>query len=196
MKKDEKRGQSGKAALGKAAPDFTLTDLDGKAVKLSDFKGKIVVLEWFNPDCPFVKAAHAEGRRSRTWRERHAKDGVVWLAINSGAPGQARRGRASRTSKARRTGSMDYPVLLDETGEVGKLYGAKTTPHMYVIDAKGDARLPRRDRQRAERQGRRRQARQLRRRTRSPTLKAGKPVATAETKAYGCSVKYDKKPGT
>src|SRR5690606_33571150 len=78
--------KAGRGAIGQPAPAFSLPDLEGKAVSLSDFKGRTVVLEWFNPDCPFVKLAHTKGSLVET-PQRHLKDGVVWLAINSAAPG-------------------------------------------------------------------------------------------------------------
>jgi peroxiredoxin len=174
------------AALGQRAPAFTLTGLDGTAVSLADYAGKVVVLEWFNPGCPFVEYAHGEGPL-KDQAKRRAADGVVWLAINSGAPGKQGAGVDTNQSAVADWG-MAYPVLLDESGAVGRQYEAKTTPHMYVIDARGtlvyrgaldnaplgevdgavvnyvDAALD--------------------------ALLAGKPVATAETKSYGCSVKY------
>lgn len=122
--------------VGDTAPDFTLPDTSGALARLSDHKGRIVVLEWFNPDCPFVKYAYDEGLipglRS-TW---DGRDDVVWLAINSGAPGKQGHG-AERNTQARAAWQIDGPVLLDESGAVGQRYGAKTTPHMYVIDAQG-----------------------------------------------------------
>lgn len=171
------------AALDKPAPEFTLKDLDGKAVKLSDYKGKIVVLEWFNPECPVIVGAHTKGAL-KDQAERVAKDGVVWLSINSSGAGK----EGSGVEKNKKMGAewrMKNPILIDESGEVGRLYGAKTTPNMFVIDTKGllvyrgaidnkaegdklvnyvDAALA--------------------------DLKAGKPVATKETKPYGCGVKY------
>ena len=190
-KKDDepKKDAAMKATIGKPAPDFSLTDLDGKAVKLSDFKGKTVVLEWFNPGCPYVVAAYKEGPL-KDMAMRAQKDGVVWLAINSGAPGKEGAG-AEANKKARTEWKMTAPILLDEKGEVGRMYEAKTTPHCYVIDAKGvlvyrggldnapmgkaegDKRIDYVANALAE-------------------VKAGKPVTTPETKSWGCSVKYGK----
>ena len=104
------------AEVGAAAPDFTLKDLDGKTVKLADLKGKVVVLEWFNPECPFVKASHTKGSLVGT-AKRAAGKGVVWLAINSGAPGKQGAG-ADKSKAGKATFGMDHPVLLDETGAV------------------------------------------------------------------------------
>src|SRR5690606_14920122 len=123
------------AAIGKPAPDFTLPDLDGNTVQLSSFRGKTVVLEWFNPGCPFVQASHTKGSLKGTG-DRYTKEGVVWLAINSGAAGKQGSGRENSLAGKQRFG-FSYPVLLDESGTVGKLYGAERTPHMYVIDPNG-----------------------------------------------------------
>lgn len=124
------------AEVGKAAPDFTLTDLEGKEHRLSDYKGKTVILEWFNPDCPFVRKHHEKNKTMSVTHAKFAGDNVVWLAVNSGAPGKQGSG-VERNRKAREDFGVGYPILLDEAGQVGRLYGAKTTPHMYVIDAEG-----------------------------------------------------------
>jgi hypothetical protein len=151
------------------------------------------VLEWFNPDCPFVKAAYSEGPL-KDMASRAAKDGVVWLSINSGAPGKEGAG-AERSKKAKADWKMTSTVLLDEKGEVGRMYEAKSTPHCYVVDAKGvlvyrggldNAPM-------GKFEGEKRidyLANAL------ADVKAGKPVAMPETKSWGCPVKYDKKPGT
>jgi peroxiredoxin len=181
---------TGNAAIGKEAPDFTLTDLEGKPFKLSEQRGKTVVLEWFNPGCPFVKAAHGKGSLVKA-AERHTKDGVVWVAINSGAPGKQGAGREANVEAAKNFG-MSHPILLDEAGSVGKAYGAKRTPHMYVIDKKGTLVYAGAIDNSPDGEGE------------SPTdgklvsyvdlaveaVKADKPVATPSTEAYGCSVKY------
>jgi peroxiredoxin len=178
-----------RAELGKPAPDFELKDLDGKAVKLSDYKGKIVVLEWFNPDCPFVVRNYGEGGSLRGQAERLAKDGVVWIGINSGAEGKQGAG-LERNRKARADWKLANPLLLDTKGDVGRRYEAKTTPHMYVIDAKGllvyrgaidnaPSGKPEGDEKLVNYVD-----------AAIADLKAGKPVGKADTKAYGCSVKY------
>ncbi len=125
--------------VGGKAPDFTLTSLDGKKVSLHDFAGKTVVLEWFNPDCPFVKFAHGDKGPLASQPKRVTGDGVVWLAINSSADGKQGSG-VDRNQKAAKEYGMTYPILIDADGKVGKLYGAKTTPHMYVIDKDGNLR--------------------------------------------------------
>ncbi|RYF18813.1 MAG: thioredoxin family protein [Comamonadaceae bacterium] len=177
-------------AVGQAAPEFTLRDTAGKAVKLSDFRGKVVVLEWTNPGCPYVRKHYDSGNMAATQQEAVAK-GAVWLSINS-------------TEKA----SYDYlepaklaawqnerkvqptATLMDEEGSAGKAYGARTTPHMYIVDPQGRLvyaggidSIP----------------------SASPAdigkavnyvkqavgeAAAGKPVSQATTRPYGCSIKY------
>jgi peroxiredoxin len=121
--------------LGSPAPAFTLVDTEGKTHKLQDYKGKMVVLEWFNPDCPFVKYAHSQGELQEMAQQLTGDD-LVWLSINSNAPGKQGHG-VERNKTARRDYSMPNPVLLDETGNIGKAYGAEKTPTMFVVDAKG-----------------------------------------------------------
>lgn len=124
-----------KAELGKPAPDFALVDLEGATHRLSDHAGKIVVLEWFNPECPFVNYAHTEGPLKTLAAEQSA-EGVVWLAVNSGAPGKQGHDPAVNRAGVEKFG-MKHPVLRDEAGAVGRAYGALKTPHVYVIDAAG-----------------------------------------------------------
>jgi peroxiredoxin len=124
------------AKVGEPAPAFSLPDLDGKQVSLADFAGKTVVLEWFNPDCPFVKYAHDGDGPLASLANEQTKAGVVWLAINSGASGKQGAG-AERSKQAKAEWKLEHPILIDEDGKVGHLYGAQTTPHMFVIDAGG-----------------------------------------------------------
>lgn len=106
------------ARIGAAAPDFELPDLDGKLVKLSSFRGSPVVLEWFNPGCPFVKASHTKGSLVNA-AARHVQSGVIWLAVNSGAPGKQGHGaQANRAGQA--AFKLSHPILLDESGRVGR----------------------------------------------------------------------------
>jgi peroxiredoxin len=126
----------GDIEIGAPAPDFTLTDLDGGAVKLADLRGKTVVLEWFNPGCPFVVSAHERGPLTDA-AARWTEQGVVWLAINSGAPGKQGTGAEKNRDAAARW-TMGHPILLDESGAVGRAYRAKTTPQIAVIDAAGN----------------------------------------------------------
>ena len=124
------------AKLGEPAPAFSLPNLEGEAVSLADFAGKTVVLEWFNPDCPFVKYAHGpEGPLASLAKAKQA-EGVVWLAINSGAPGKQGHGVA-RNREAKSEWALEHPILIDEDGAVGHSYGATSTPHMFVIDPEG-----------------------------------------------------------
>lgn len=128
-------GSPATAKLGQPAPAFSLPDLDGKTIGLADFAGKTVVLEWFNPDCPFVKYAHGEGGPLRTMAKDRG-DEIVWLAINSGAPGKQGAG-AERNREAKQEYAIEHAILLDESGTVGRAYGATNTPHMFVIDSSG-----------------------------------------------------------
>ena len=121
--------------LGSEAPGFSLQDVSGKTVTLADLRGKVVVLEWFNPECPFVKNAHLRGAL-RTLGNEAMDQGVVWLAINSSAPGRQGAGKATNQKGIDDFG-IRYPVLLDPSGKVGRAYGATKTPEMFVINAKG-----------------------------------------------------------
>jgi peroxiredoxin len=169
------------------APDFTLEDLDGKEVSLSQHRGKTVVLEWFNPGCPFVQHAHGKGPL-KGMGERMAQQGVVWLAINSGAPGKQGAG-VDTNKKAAGDWNIRYPILLDESGEVGKAYGAKTTPHMYVINAEGKL-VYRGGLDNAPMGEVRGDSRINYLEDALAALAAGKPIEPAEAQPYGCSVKY------
>jgi peroxiredoxin len=178
------------ADVGRPAPDFTLKDLDGHPVKLSDSLGKIVVLEWFNPGCPFVNKTHTAGQL-KGLADREMAKGVVWLAINSAAPGKQGYGvDANREGKEKF--KLSHPILLDESGAVGHAYGAAHTPHLFVIDTKGVLVYAGAIDNSPDGEGE------------SPTngtlvnyveqaldaVRAGKPVATPRTEAYGCGVKY------
>ena len=173
---------------GNAAPDFTLTDTEGNTVTLSSLRGKIVVLEWFNPGCPFVRYAHGEGPL-RDLAARHMATGVVWLAINSGARGKQGYG-LDMNREWREKWHMEYPVLLDESGDVGRAYGASNTPHMFVIDARGSlvykGALDNAPLGKVPSEGHRIYVNDA-----LAAVAAGRPVEVAETKPYGCSVKYD-----
>jgi peroxiredoxin len=178
------------AEIGQPAPDFTLPDLDGHPVHLADFKGKTVVLEWFNPGCPFVKKSHTKGGLVGT-AKRYTDQGVVWLAVNSSAAGKEGNGIA-RNAEAKKAFGMDYPILVDESGDIGHAYGATNTPNMFVIDKTGTLVYRGAIDNSPDAEGE------------SPTsgklvnyvdatmadLNAGRPVATATTQAYGCGVKY------
>jgi peroxiredoxin len=176
------------AEVGKPAPDFTLADTDGKTHRLSDYtgQGKVVVLEWFNPDCPFVQKQHKKTHNMIETKAMAAEMGVVWLAVNSNAAGKQGSG-LDRNRQAKIEYAMDYPLLMDPDGAVGRLYRAKTTPEMYVIDAKGiliyQGAID--DNPSPFELGKVNYVKQA-----LSEHAAGKPVSEAETKSYGCSVKY------
>lgn len=178
------------AEVGKPAPDFALPDLDGKVHRLSDLKGKVVVLEWFNPGCPYVVASHTKGSLVGA-AARAAKDGVVWLAVNSGAPGKQGHGAAANREAARRWG-MAHPVLLDEAGAIGKAYGATNTPHLFVVARDGTLAYQGAvdNSPDGERGAPRGGALEEYVTSALADLAAGRPVRTPETRAYGCGVKY------
>jgi len=176
------------AMVGKQAPDFTLVDTEGDSHTLSEYteQGKIVVLEWFNPKCPYVVKHH---QRFDTMLSTHAefknKD-VVWLAINSGREGHPTTG-VDLNSEYKNKWNMDYPVLLDTKGAVGHMYAAKTTPHMYIIDSEGVLRYNGAidDNRSAMKKGDVNYVAQA-----LGQIIAGETVSAAETRPYGCSVKY------
>lgn len=180
----------GSARLGSPAPDFELRDLDGKAVRLSSYRGSPVVLEWFNPECPFVKLSHSKGSLVNT-AARHAQHGVVWLAINSAAPGK--QGHASDLNRAAKERyAMGHPLLMDPDGAVGRAYGAQRTPHLYVVDKEGILRYRGAIDNSPDGEGQSAPAGPLVNYVDAAIadLGAGRPVAASETEAYGCSVKY------
>lgn len=179
---------SGNPLVGKPAPDFTLTDLDGEPFKLSEQRGKIVVLEWFNPDCPFVKLNHEKGSLQGMAR-REMDKGTVWVSVNSGKPGKQGTG-AERNVKAKADYAMPNRILLDESGAVGKLYDAKHTPHMMVIDKEGT--LVYRGAIDNAPDGEPMEGREVINYVAAALddVRAGRPVSTAQPEAYGCSVKY------
>ena len=179
------------AVVGEAAPAFSLTDIKGVSHNLSDFKGKTVVLEWVNPECPFVVKHYAKSNNIPTLQKAAAADGVVWLSINSAAAGkQGDYDAAQVAAWSAKTGAAPAAYFRDSDGKIGKLYGAKTTPHIFVINPEGklvyagaidsirsaDAA----DIAKAENYAAAALA----------AVKAGKPVEKANTQPYGCSVKY------
>jgi cytochrome oxidase Cu insertion factor (SCO1/SenC/PrrC family) len=178
------------AQLGAPAPDFTLPDLDGKSVSLSQYRGKVVVLEWFNPGCPFVRASHTVGSL-KGLAGKHASDGVVWLAINSGGPGKQGAGVDANRQALTQFG-MQHPVLIDESGSVGQLYGAERTPHMYVVNAEGVLVYRGAIDNSPDGEGQSPEGGKLVNYVESAigAVRTGAKVSPAETKAYGCSVKY------
>ena len=178
------------AEVGKEAPDFKLKGMDGKEVTLSSFKGKTVVLEWFNPGCPFVKRVHLENGPMPAMAKQHLKSGGVWLAINSGAPGNQGTG-VETNQRAVQEYSMQWPLLLDESGEVGRLYAATKTPQVFVIDGSGVVVYAGGvDSTKGGGYGEEEFTNYLQ--NALDEVSAGKPVTVATTPAWGCSVKYAK----
>ncbi len=176
-------------AIGQPAPDFTGTDSRGNSHNLGDFRGKIVVLEWTNHECPYT-VKHYEAGAMQDLQKQATTDGAVWLSVISSAPGT--QGYVSADKANSLTQSRDAAptaVLLDPQGDIGRLYDAKTTPHMYVIDGDGtlvymgaidDDSSSRGDPTKANNHVRAALA----------ELAAGQPVTTAVARPYGCSVKY------
>jgi peroxiredoxin len=181
---------SGEPQIGQPAPEFSAVDSKGNTHRLSDFRGKTVVLEWTNADCPFTRKHYTSGNM-QSMQALAQKDGVVWLTLISSAPGkQGFVDGAGADALSRSRGAVPAAVLLDPSGTVGRLYHAKTTPHMFVIDKNGAlqymggidsiATTDAGDIPNAE-----------------PYLKEAmlavvenKPVQHPVTKPYGCSIKY------
>ena len=176
--------------VGKQAPDFEVKDAAGKVHRLSDYKNKWVVLEWYNKDCPFVKKHYSSHNMQNLQRTYTAK-GVVWFSVISSAKGkQGYLEPEAAFQNAKEVGSYATGVLLDPTGTMGKAYGAKTTPHLFIIDSKGqviytgaidnnDSSDPR--------------AIATSKNYVSAALEAslsGKKVEVTSTRSYGCGVKY------
>ncbi len=174
------------AKVGEPAPAFELTDTDGKTHKLADLKGKVVVLEWFNPGCPYVVKHNST---NTTMNDTHAKfkdKGVVWLKINSGAPGK-QGADPKENAQVKTEWKINSPILLDPTGTVGMAYGAKRTPEMYIISTDGVLMYHGAidDNASAATLGKTNHVEVALRQ-----VLAGETVSTPETKAYGCAVKY------
>ena len=178
------------AVAGGPAPDFAITDTSGKSVKLSDYKGKFVVLEWTNPDCPFVQAQYGADAMQALQKEWGAKD-VVWLTINSTNQGNSEyKSAAQMNAWIKDRGAVPKAVLLDGTSATGRAYAAKTTPHMFVIDPSGQIVYSGAiDDKRSARESDRKTANNYVRAALSEAV-AGKPVSVASTTPYGCSIKY------
>src|SRR5437660_12304072 len=176
--------------VGSAAPDFSLADAKGQTHSLSQYKGKYVVLEWFNPECPFVKQHYGSDNMQKLQREYTSK-GVVWLTIDSNAPGTEGNVTAEQAQKIMQSWkTKQTALLLDPDSKVAKLYGAKNTPNMVIISPEGKivyegaidskaspnpADIP--------------SSTNYVKAALDESL-AGKPVSNAQTKPYGCSVKY------
>ena len=174
---------------GKPAPDFTGTDINGKTVKLSDYKGKIVVIESYNSDCPFCNNQYKTGAMQELQSDLASK-GVVWLLVNSVNPNNS----SHRTPDQAKQEIADKKIVAtawldDSSGAVGHLYGMKTTPHMFVVDKTGtlvyDGAIDNKPDPMHDPRTARNYVREA-----MDALIAGKPVPVAQTKPYGCGVKY------
>jgi hypothetical protein len=177
------------APAGQSAPDFTVTDLSGKPVSLADYQGKTVVLEWHNFGCPFVQKHYRSGNM-QALQKKYAGD-VVWLAVNS-----TTRTASDYTEPAKLAGQLrDFGAapakyLMDDPGAMGQAYGAKTTPHMFIIDPSGKVVYN------GAIDDKRSTSLEDVKTAKNyvvaalDELKAGKPVSVSTTTPYGCSVKY------
>jgi peroxiredoxin len=180
----------GAVETGVAAPDFTLTDTTGTAHSLSDFAGKYVVLEWTNRDCPFVVKHYSEGDMQALQKSMTA-EGVVWLQLVSSAEGKQGyltpvEGETLRESQEMHSTAM----LLDTSGAVGRQYGARTTPHMYLINPEGTLIYQGAiDSIKSTRQSDIAKAKNYVQAA-YDSAKAGEPIEEATTVPYGCGVKY------
>jgi peroxiredoxin len=186
--KDESHKEDGNeapetATVGKPAPDFTLADETGEEHTLSDYRGETVVLEWTNPECPYVQRHYKSETMTKTLEKLGGADEVTWLAIDSSHFNKPEDSKAWKKKQG-----FDYPVLQDPEGKVGQTYGAKTTPHMYVIDDEGVLRYKGAidDSPNGEKDDPTNYALQA-----VQALHNDAKVEPKTTKPYGCSVKYD-----
>jgi peroxiredoxin len=178
------------AVPGQPAPAFKGTDVNGKPVALSDFKGRYVVLEWNNPNCPFVMK-HYDSSNMQSLQKRFGADNVAWIAVNSTSETHGDyMAPASLAAWFKQQNAAPAAVLMDSKGEIGRAYGAKVTPHMYVIDPKGTVIY-------AGAIDDKRSANPADVKIATNYVvaaltdaRSGKPVATAVSSAYGCTIKY------
>ena len=176
--------------INQPAPAFTAVDADGRTRSLNEFRGKIVVLEWTNQGCPYVRK-HYDTRNMQALQQRLTGEGVVWLTVASSAPGkQGHLDAAGAKAMLREQGAKPTALLLDQDGKVGKAYDARVTPHMYVVGK--DGRLAymggiddRATSDKADIRGAKNYVSAA-----LADLRAGRPVAQPVSKPYGCSVKY------
>lgn len=176
--------------IGQRAPAFQAMDASGKTRALSDFRGKTVVLEWTNNGCPYVQK-HYNARAMQTLQAQATRDGVAWLTIVSSAPGmQGHLTPAQARAWKAKVGAASTDVLLDPEGTAGRAYDAKTTPHMYIVDRAGKlVYMGGIDDQASSNPASLKGAKNYVAAALAD-LKAGRPVAEAATRPYGCSVKY------
>jgi peroxiredoxin len=176
--------------VGKPAPDFSGVDTSGKSWSLGELKGRLVILEWTNHDCPYVRK-HYESGNMQALQKEAADAGYVWLSVISSAPGKQGHVSASEADELTRSrGAAPAAVLLDDQGDIGRAYGARTTPHMYLIDQEGILRYMGgiddiRSTDPADVPKARNHVRAA-----MADIAAGRSVAAAVTPPYGCSVKY------
>jgi thioredoxin-related protein len=178
------------AKVGQPAPEFSATDVQGKAVKLSDYKGKYVVLEWVNPECPYVRRHYNSGNMPSLQKEFGEKD-VVWLTVNSTNQSSSEFKSPQEMAKwMAEKGAAPKATLIDRDSKVGKLYDARTTPHMYVVDPQGKLIYAGAiDDSRWASQDKTKNAKNHVRAALGEAM-AGKPVSVSATSPYGCTVKY------
>lgn len=177
------------AVIGQAAPALQAVDASGKAVNLADYKGKTVVLEWVNPGCPFVKKHYGSGNMQAT-QKAAAGQGVVWLTVSSTAPSHKDYQKPAELAAWMAEQKAASTLVMDDSGTVGKTWGAKTTPHLFIVNPAGQvvyngaidskpsanpADIPGATNYVTAALG---------------ELKAGQPIAKASTQPYGCSIKY------
>ena len=179
---------SNKAKIGAPAPSFELKDTSGKTHKLADFKGKTVVLEWFNPGCPWCQKIYKDGAVQETVDAmKKMGDDYIYIAVNSTANMAQDAVVKQSTGFLKQHKLESIPVLMDYSGAVGHAYGAKTTPHMYIIDGEGVLRYMGAFGDRKDPKGNNFVLAALKQ------MKAGETVSPDETRPWGCSVKYAKK---
>jgi peroxiredoxin len=183
---DEKKMD--KAKIGAPAPQFALQDTSGKTINLSDYAGKIVVLEWVNPECPYVMR-HYNLKTMTTLADKNKEKEVVWLGIATGDTANADKLKDFSSKEG-----ISYPILLDPDGSVGHAYGAKTTPHMFIIDKEGKLAYAGGIDDKAIGEPKAPLAEGTVNYVEKALgeLQSGTTVSTPETKSYGCSVKYKK----
>ena len=177
--------------VAQPAPDFTGIDSNGSTHSLSQYRGKTVVLEWTNHDCPYVRKHYQSGNMQKL-QKAAISDGIVWLSIISSAPGkQGHVSGAEANALTSQRNASPSAVILDEKGDIGRLYGAKTTPHMYIIDPKGTLvymggidSIPSSNQADIDRATNYVSAA-------LQSLKEGKVITDNVTRPYGCSVKYN-----
>lgn len=177
-------------AVGSAAPDFSAPDANGKTHSLTQYRGKYVVLEWFNPECPFVRKHYGSGNMQKLQSEYTGK-GVVWLSIDSSAPGTEGNLSAEQAQKiAKDWNTKQTALLLDGDGKVGRSYNARNTPHMFVINPAGKIVYEGAIDNKATPNPNDIPSSMNYVKVALDESMSGKPVTTANTRPYGCSIKY------